>query len=182
MTRSSGFLMFFTVLTVACSGSGASEGGSVTDGTAADRAEDQTAGGETETSETGRDELAMIRSLIVPPETPWSEMSREDRGTEMVMRFEPVFRVLFQANDADENAHFGCASCHGEDMEEREYEMPSAHLPPVPAAGSDAYRQMAEAHPNTTRFMEEEVMPAMQTMLGVGAAFTCHGCHPMASE
>jgi len=162
-----------SILAVACGGG---EGTAETTDEPADTAGGEEAGGAGEEV----DAMAMIQELIAPPEQPWSEMSHEDRGSDMVMRFEPAFRVMFQAHDAEEYADFDCASCHGDDMEEREYAMPSAHLPPVPPPGTDAYRQMSEQAPEVMRFMEEDVTPTMQTMLGTGATFTCTGCHPAA--
>lgn len=123
---------------------------------------------------------AAIQQMVVPPETPWSEMSHDDKGNDMVMRFEPVFRVMFQDFEGEHYGDFGCPTCHGEDADARDYHMPTSHLPPVPLAGTPAYQQMASEHPEDTRFMEEQVLPTMQTMLGMGATFTCNGCHPTA--
>jgi hypothetical protein len=170
--------LFLPFLVAACGGGEeTAESVETADGTAETA---ETAGGEQAAGE--QDEImAMVQELVVPPEQPWSEMSHEDRGTDMVMRFEPVFRVIFEAHDAEAYDHFDCASCHGEAAAEREYAMPAPDLPPVPPANSDAYREMAEAQPEVTRFMEEEVTPTMQTMLGVGATFGCNGCHPTAA-
>jgi hypothetical protein len=139
---------------------------------------DDTAGGE----EPGDRVNASARELIGinGPEQPWSEMAHDDREMDMVARFHPIFRELFQEHDAEEYAEFGCESCHGSDMREREFEMPSPHLPPVPMAGTDGYREMAAQHQEVVQFMEETVTPTMQTMLGMGATFTCNGCHPVA--
>lgn len=172
-------LSFLPVLLAGACGGGAAEEGP--DDTGEEAA---TTGGETEaeTAEATEQEqlMAAVQEMIIAPEQPWSEMSHEDKGTDMVMRFEPVFRVMFQGHDAEEFGHFGCPTCHGEDADEVDYEMPSARLPPVPMPGTPAYQEMTEHEPHEVRFMEEEVTPAMQTMLGVGATFTCHGCHPTA--
>jgi hypothetical protein len=132
-----------------------------------------TAGGETRHRQSARELIG-----IHGPERPWSEMGHEDREMDMIGRFLPITSEMFREHDADEYASFGCETCHGPDMQERHFHMPSAHLPPVPPAGTPAYQQMAAAHPEETRFMEEHVTPAMQTMLGMGATFTCNGCHP----
>jgi hypothetical protein len=108
-------------------------------------------------------------------------MSYEDREMDMVGRFLPIMAEIFRENDAEHYANFGCESCHGNDMRERNFAMPSTHLSPVPLPGTPAYQRMASEHPDETRFMEEVVMPAMQTMLGMGATFTCNGCHPVGS-
>lgn len=114
---------------------------------------------------------------INPPEQPWHDMSHADREMDMVGRFHPIFREFFVEHDAEEFAEFGCADCHGPDMAETHFEMPSAHLPPIPAADSAEYAALREAHAGMMRFMEEDVTPAMQTMLGE-PDFSCNGCHP----
>lgn len=150
-------------------------------GPAASSGEGSGSGGTSGGEGSEQDELrAAIAAMVVAPERPWSEMSHDDKGTDMVMRFEPVFRVMFQDFESDHYGDFGCATCHGEDADARDYHMPSAHLPPVALPGTPAYQQMASEHPGDTRFMEEQVLPAMQTMLGMGATFTCNGCHPTA--
>lgn len=133
-----------------------------------------TAGGET------RRPSARELLGIQGPETPWHEMSHEDQEMDMIGRFLPIMGEVFREFDGAHYAGFGCETCHGPDMRERNYHMPSPHLPPVAAPGTPAYAQMAAAHPRDMRFMEEEVTPIMQTMLGMGAAFTCNGCHPTA--
>jgi len=118
---------------------------------------------------------------INPPEQPWSEMSHADREMDMIGRFNPIFTEIFQEHSSVQYAGFSCESCHGSNMRERNFEMPSTELPPVPLPGTPAYQQMASEHPEDTRFMEEVVTPTMQTMLGMGATFTCNGCHPVGS-
>lgn len=100
---------------------------------------------------------------------------------DMIGRFNPIFTEIFQEYDAEQYANFSCESCHGAEMREREFAMPPPDLPPVPLPGTPAYQQMAAEHPEDTRFMEEVVTPTMQTMLGMGATFTCNGCHPVGS-
>ena len=114
---------------------------------------------------------------INPPAATWDDMSHGDREMDMVSRFHPIFRELFNNHDGERYAEFGCGNCHGEDMSERDFAMPSLHLPPVAAAGSAEYEHEREEHPEMVEFMETDVTPAMQTMLGE-ADFTCNGCHP----
>ncbi len=139
-----------------------------------------TAGGE---EGEGVQARASARELIGinPPELPWSEMSHADREMDMIGRFLPIFEEIFKEHSSVQYAAFGCESCHGSNMRERNFEMPSTELPPVPLPGTPAYQQMASEHPEDTRFMEETVTPTMQTMLGMGATFTCNGCHPVGS-
>jgi hypothetical protein len=135
---------------------------------------EQSAGGENRPHRQSARELIGIH----PPEHPWAEMSHEDKEMDMVGRFLPIMTEIFQEQDARNYGNFGCETCHGPDMRERNFQMPGTHLPPVGPAGSPAYRQMAQQMPEMVHFMEESVTPTMQTMLGLGAAFTCNGCHP----
>ncbi len=153
-------------------------------GSSDDVADDETmdtAGGEDEgmDAEPGDTVHASAIELIgiSGPAVPWSEMTHDDREMDMVSRFHPIFREIFTNHDA-EYAEFGCGDCHGEDMTDRNFEMPSAHLPPVAAPGTPAYDAARAENPEMVGFMEEDVMPAMQTMLGMGETFTCNGCHP----
>lgn len=138
-------------------------------------------GGESAGGETHR---ASARELIGihPPEVPWSTMSHEDKEMDMVGRFLPIFSEIFREHDAEEYASFGCESCHGTDMRERNFEMPSPQLPPIPLAGTPGYAQLQQSEGEMMRFMEEQVNPPMQTMLGMGATFTCNGCHPLPAQ
>lgn len=170
MTKRYGWLAFSVLALLGCGGTQTSDDGDDLDGTSGEEVEP---GDSTEGHASARELIG-----INPPEQPWSEMSHEDKEMDMVARFHPIFREIFIEHDAEEYAEFGCESCHGDDMRERDFAMPSAHLPTVAMPGTPEYAQMAAEHPNGTRFMEEVVTPAMQTMLGMGATFTCNGCHP----
>lgn len=161
---------------MACGGGGASSGGG-DDDLGDDELSFDTSGDEVEPGHEMRGSaIEMIG--INPPERPWSEMSHEEKEWDMVGRFQPIFAELFRTHDADEFPEVGCETCHGDDMRDREFAMPNPSLPPVPPASSPAYEIMRDAHPEDMQFMEEHVTPAMQTMLGMGATFTCNGCHP----
>lgn len=160
--------LFLSMLLAACGGGGAP----------ADDASDEdssTSGDETQSShrQSARELLG-----INPPAVPWSEMSHGDREMDMIGRFHPIYREIFQEHDAERYAEFGCETCHGSDMREREFEMPSSDLPPIPLAGSSQYEMASSAMPEIYEFMEHEVTEPMGTMLGVGGTFTCNGCHP----
>lgn len=131
-------------------------------------------------AEPGDTVQASARELIGinPPATPWSEMGHEDREMDMIGRFHPIFMEMFRAHDAEEHADFGCETCHGADMRERNFEMPNPSLPSIGAPGTPRFAVLQESYPDMMRFMSEEVTPSMQTMLGMGETFTCNGCHP----
>lgn len=180
MTKQAWVLLAALTLAFGCGGG--EDGGDDTTDTGDDTAGGEDLGDDGTDAEPGDEVHASAIELIGinPPEVPWSEMSHEDREMDMVGRFHPIFREIFMAHDAEEFAEFGCESCHGPDGSERDFEMPATHLPPVPAAGTDAYAEEAEEHGAMWTFMEDEVMPPMQTMLGMGETFTCNGCHPTA--
>lgn len=115
---------------------------------------------------------------INPPAQPWRRMSHEEREWDMVGRFHPVMRELFQNYDAERWADFECVTCHGEDADERNYEMPSPQMMPLPPPNTRAYQAAARTQPELTAYMEETVVPAMQTMLGFRGA-QCAICHPV---
>lgn len=140
----------------------------------------ESAGGEARAAERTRPSARELIG-ITPPERPWSEMSYEEREMDMIGRFNPIFTEIFQEYDAERYAAFSCETCHGAEMRERNFAMPAPDLSPVPLPNTPAYRQMAAEFPQDTRFMEEIVTPTMQTMLGMGATFTCNGCHPVGS-
>ena len=166
--------LLLSLLLAACGGS--------SDASDDDGSLDDTAGDEDDGMDEGPGDTVHASAIeligINPPEVPWSEMSHEDREMDMVSRFHPIFREIFSNHDAEEHAEFGCGDCHGEDMSERHFEMPSPHRPPVPAPGSPEYAAERAEHAEDYAFMEEHVLPPMQTMLGMGDTFTCNGCHP----
>lgn len=171
-----GWLVVSAMLLMACGPSGdAGDGDDQSD----------TAGGEDDLGETDGEPGDTVHASAIEligingPAMPWSEMSREDREMDMISRFHPIFREVFTNHDAEEFADFDCETCHGDDMQDRSFEMPNPHLPPVAAAGTPEYEHERDEHPAMMTFMEEEVTPHMQTMLGMGATFTCNGCHPL---
>jgi hypothetical protein len=167
------FIPFALIALTACGG-----GAGAT--TSEEGEEIATTGGEEQPPPSGHEGHPSARELIGvgPPAQPWSTMSHEDKEMDMIGRFLPIMSEVFQEYDPQRFAELGCETCHGTDMRERNFEMPSDQLPPVPLAGTPAYQQMAESDPAMTRFMEEQVTPTMQTLLGMGATFTCNGCHP----
>lgn len=175
MTIKRALSLVFVITALGCGGGESSTGGDDGDElgtTGGEEGGDAVPGDSTEGHQSARELLG-----ITPPEQPWAEMSHGDREMDMVGRFHPIFREYFVEHDAEEFAEFGCESCHGSDMQARNFEMPSPHLPPVPAADAPEYAALRDAHPDMMRFMEEDVTPAMRTMLGI-ESFSCNGCHP----
>ena len=117
---------------------------------------------------------------ISGPDAPWSEMSHVDREWYMVGKVLPIMKELFAGHDEERwGQEYGCATCHGDDMAEREYAMPPTASYRVPARGSAAWTAMEGIFGETVTFMEETVTPTMGTLLGV-EDYTCFHCHPRA--
>ena len=123
-----------------------------------------------------------------PPE-PWETMSHDDRAAWMFAEVMPRMRDRFQGFDAERYAGFGCATCHGPSPEERGFAMPSAALPALYPTGSPEQHQMVREYPEMVRFMFNDVLPTMQTLVGApdfdeatGEGFSCYACHPHAGD
>jgi len=132
---------------------------------------------------------ASARELIGihPPPTPWQDMTREEREYYMVAAILPVAAEDFRGYDAERFSAMTCASCHGDDGQERGYEMPSTSLPRLPTPGSPEWTAM-QARPAYT-FMSEVVTPTVAAQLGMpvfdpatGTGFGCFECHQRSSH
>ena len=120
---------------------------------------------------------------------PWDEMTPEEKGAFMGDSVLPYMKELFAEYDSEEFGNMNCATCHGPDMQARNFEMPAPSLPPLYASGSPEQHRMVEEHPQMVRFMFNHVVPAMRTMIGeeefdteTGEGFSCYFCHPHAED
>ena len=113
---------------------------------------------------------------ITPPEIPWAEMSSADREMYMVGKVLPIMEELFVGHDPARYGSFGCESCHGDDMRERNYAMPSPRLYHLPREGTPAYAQMMRQFGPMVHFMRDEVTETMATIMGQ-PDLACGACH-----
>jgi hypothetical protein len=113
---------------------------------------------------------------LTPPETPWAEMSSADREMYMVGKVLPIMEEAFRGHDPDRYASFGCETCHGDDMRETHFAMPSPRLYHLPREGTPAYAQMLRHFGPTVTFMRDEVTPTMSAIMGQ-PNLTCGACH-----
>jgi len=120
---------------------------------------------------------------------PWDEMTKEEKGHFMGEEVMPYMKDLFAEYDAEAFGDMSCATCHGPDMQERGFEMPSPSLPALHPSGTPEQRAMVEEHPQMVRFMFNHVVPAMRTMIReeeydpeTGEGFSCYFCHPHAED
>jgi hypothetical protein len=114
---------------------------------------------------------------ITPPDSPWEEMSVDDREFYMIGKVNPIMQELFAGYDAQEYGDFDCVVCHREEMREINFKMPAPSMYIVPPEGTPGYRGMLSTFPNQVKFMQEVVTPSMSKLLGI-ENFTCAGCHP----
>jgi hypothetical protein len=141
-------------------------------------------GGPSTTTETAND-----ASEIPSPPQAWEEMDHEAKASWMGEEVMPRMSAMFQEHDGEEFANFGCRTCHGPGARERNFEMPSPHLPALPATGTPEQEQMVREYEPMLRFMFSRVVPTMQTLLGAAAydeetheGFSCYACHPHAGD
>ena len=133
------------------------------------------------------DEGAIKLLGLTGPDKAWESMSYDEQEWYMVGKVHPVMRQVFQTFNATkyEGEKFECTPCHGENPEARKYKMPSDHLSPVPAYGSEEWKSMENAR--MFKFMTKRVTPAIGKLLGkepwnheTGEGYSCWGCHPKA--
>jgi hypothetical protein len=114
---------------------------------------------------------------INPPPTPWAEMSFEDREYYMVGVVNPITAEMMQTHNRGRATGFGCASCHGSNMRERDFAMPSTQRMPIPPSGTPEYDAMRSNFGYIVPFMEEQFTVQVGQLLGI-EDFTCNSCHP----
>ncbi|MGB5809005.1 MAG: hypothetical protein WBG86_00670 [Polyangiales bacterium] len=114
---------------------------------------------------------------LTPPDAPWAEMSFADREFYMIGKVNPIMKEIFEQHDIEEYGGFDCVDCHGEEMRDIKFKMPAPSMYVVAPEGTPGHRGMMATFPETVKFMEETVTPAMGKLLGIDN-FTCAGCHP----
>lgn len=174
-------LLLLALLLSACGGESSSgdrgDGSATTTGGEGDPLDFDELGDEGEPRVQHGEQSAIETLGITGPDSPWSEMSYEDREFYMIGKVLPITHELFTQRDADRYADFSCESCHGSDGAERRFEMPSTQRSVVHPPGSPQYEQMRQTFPDMVRFMEEEIAPKTGILLGI-EGFSCNGCHP----
>ncbi len=118
------------------------------------------------------------------PDIAWADKDRAQRKEFMGVYVFPKMRDAFKGHDGELFAKFKCQTCHGDDMKELDFKMPSDSLMPLPA--DDPIAMAQDYDPDITKFMVDEVVPQMGEMLGMGVdastgkgEFGCHACHPV---
>ncbi len=114
---------------------------------------------------------------LTPPEVPWDQMSGADREMYMVGKVQPIMEEVFRTHDPERYPEIQCETCHGADMRELEFRMPSQRMYRIPREGTPAYQAMLDNFGPTVRFMKEEVTPKMAAIMGQ-PDLSCASCHP----
>jgi len=117
------------------------------------------------------------------PGVPWKDKTFDQRQEWMGVAFYPAMKKSFQAHDEVAFKSFKCQTCHGEDMKERNFAMPSDSI--FPLDPKDPIKASLEYDEAITKFMMEQVVPEAAKLLDMepynpetGQGFGCFGCHP----
>src|SRR5205814_10655211 len=103
--------------------------------------------------------------VLGPPEVAWKDMNKDQRMKFMKAVVNPKMKVVFQIFDAQKFAKFNCATCHGKDAKDRDFEMPNpnADIHPLPDSPEGFKALMAKKAdwPKWAKFMGETVEPTL---------------------
>ncbi len=117
------------------------------------------------------------------PGVKWADKTFKQRQEHMGIVFFPAMKKSFKAHDEAAYSGLKCQTCHGDDMKERNFKMPTDSIYPLnekdPITGAMEYDEAV------TKFMMEQVVPEAAAMLDMepfnpetGQGFGCFGCHP----
>jgi hypothetical protein len=111
------------------------------------------------------------------PNIPWAKKNRDERMAYMGAHVYPAMKKLFQEFDPALYSDFSCQTCHGTDMEARDYAMPG-DLYELP--GDDPIADAMDYDEDIANFMKGKVAPTMSHLLSqnVSVATACFTCHP----
>jgi hypothetical protein len=112
------------------------------------------------------------------PGVPWADKTFQQRQEYMGITVMPAMKELFKGYDENEFKQFKCQTCHGDDMNDVKFKMPTDSIYPLPAA--DPIKAATEYDEEMTKFMVEKVVPDMAKLLDTepGPEFGCMTCHP----
>ena len=125
---------------------------------------------------------------VGPPEVAWKDMTFKQKRAYMKEAVTPKMKPIFQGFDADKFKTFNCETCHGKKAVDQKFKMPGpdVHALPNTPEAFQAKMKKEPTWPKFTKFMAEEVEPAMGKLLDVPVfdpkkpvegAFGCRNCH-----
>ncbi|MEM6294547.1 MAG: hypothetical protein AAGA54_24955 [Myxococcota bacterium] len=117
------------------------------------------------------------------PGVTWADKTFKQRQEHMGIVFFPKMKKMFKAHDETTYKGFKCQTCHGDDMKERNFAMPTDSI--FPLDPNDPITASMDYDEEVTKFMMEQVVPEAAAMLDMepfnpetGQGFGCFGCHP----
>lgn len=117
------------------------------------------------------------------PGVAWKDKTFKQRQEYMGLVVLPEMKKLFQAHDSAAFGTFKCQTCHGNDMQAKNFKMPNEGIYPLDP--KDPIKGAKDYDPKITKFMMDEVTPKMAELLGEKAmgkdpagTFGCLRCHP----
>jgi len=117
------------------------------------------------------------------PGVKWADKTFKQRQEYMGITFLKAQKKTFKAHDEAQFSGFKCQTCHGDDMKETNFAMPTDSLLPLDA--KDPVGVAMEFDEAITKFMVEKVVPESAELLDMepynpetGQGFGCFGCHP----
>ena len=119
------------------------------------------------------------------PSIKWQDKTFKQRQEFMGVFFLKEMKEGFKGYNESQYASFKCQSCHGDDMKERNWAMPSDSIYPLNA--DDPIKEAMDYDPEITKFMQDWVVPKGAELLDheVGdpkapteGTFGCFSCHP----
>ncbi len=109
----------------------------------------------------------------------WQDMDFDERKEYMTQVVEPAAQDLFQEFDAAEYAEFSCSTCHGDDAEDVDYEMPNG-LTELPVSGFPFSESSDPDEARYGEFMEDTLNPEIAALVDQQPGpqgFGCYACH-----
>lgn len=124
------------------------------------------------------------------PPPKWKDMNADQKMAFMKSTVLPRAKKLFGDFDPQKYAVVNCHTCHGKGSEDGSFEMPNPDIKALPAT-EEAFMAWVSKDADAmryTKFMSEQLVPAMAEMLDVKAfdpkthtgEFSCEACHTMA--
>ncbi len=144
------------------------------------------AGGSGDTAGAATDSGGDGGAAAIEPGAPgvaWADKTFKQRQEYMGLEVLPKMKAAFQAHDGGAFGTFKCQTCHGKDMNEKKFKMPSDSIYPLDPA--DPIKGAMEYDEKMTKFMLDDITPKMAELLGEKMiskdnpnGFGCMRCHP----
>lgn len=113
----------------------------------------------------------------------WASKNDEQKFGFMAAQVLPVLADVFQQYDTGYES-FGCGDCHGDNLEQVDYAMPTDGLYALPL--DNPYENALDFDDEISEFMMVKVTPALQRLFDLGEGprqkATCFSCHPVDEE